>query len=307
MRNFLGIEIGGTKLQVVVGNENAHILERLRFDVDPSAGADGIQNKIKEALRNLNLDATSGIGVGFGGPVDHRTGTISISHQIPGWSGFSIQNWLQELTGIHVWVENDANVGAFGEALHGAGKNFQHVFYVTIGSGVGAGLVVNKNIYHGAIPGEAEFGHIRLDKNGKTVESSCSGWAMDAKIREYVRLYPESVLSQLTRGYSNGEARLLGTALKADDKPSLAILEETVEDLAFGLSHAVHLLHPETIILGGGLSLIGEPFRRLVEKRLPDYIMNVFQPGPAIQLSALKEDAVPVGALALAINKLNQV
>lgn len=302
MRNFLGIEIGGTKLQIVVGNENAQILDRFRFDVDLSEGAGGIQKKIKEALHKINLDATRAIGVGFGGPVDHTTGTICTSYQIPGWSGFSIQGWLEKLTGIRVWVENDANVAAFGEALHGAGKNFQQVFYITMGSGVGAGLVVNKNIYHGALPGEAEFGHVRLDKNGKTVESSCSGWAVDVKIRDYVRLHPASVLSKLTSGYSHGEARVLVTALKADDKASLAILEETVEDLAFGLSHAVHLLHPETIILGGGLSLIGEPFRRLVEQKLPDYIMDVFQPGPSIQLSALKEDAVPVGALALAIN-----
>ncbi len=307
MRNFLGIEIGGTKLQIVLGNENAQIVDRFRYNVDLSEGAEGIQKKILEALGKINLDSTHAIGVGFGGPVDHTTGIIRTSHQISGWSDFPIQNWLEKSTGIRVWVENDANVAAFGEAWHGAGKNFQQVFYVTMGSGVGAGLVVRKKIYHGAMPGEAEFGHVRLDRNGKTVESSCSGWAVDVKIREHVRLHPTCMLSNLIREYSHGEARVLAEALKKDDKASLAILEETVDDLAFGLSHAVHLLNPETIILGGGLSLIGEPFRRLVEKKLPDYIMDVFHPGPLIQLSALKEDAVPIGALTLAIKKLPAV
>ena len=304
MRTFLGIEIGGTKLQLVVGNDQPRILDRFRFDVDPDRGADGIKKQILQGLDKISLHSVSAIGIGFGGPVDHATGKILTSYQIKGWGDFVLQEWLEKLTRIPVWIDNDANVAALGESLHGAGKNTPVVFYVTMGSGVGAGVVVNKRIYHGAKNSEAEFGHIRLDKSGRTVESSCSGWAVDEKIRAHTRLQPQSLLAKLTKDFNRGEARVLPAAIEKGDDVSLKILHDTVDDLAFGLSHVVHLVNPHTIILGGGLALIGEPLRAAVEQKLPGYLMDVLRPGPTIQLSALKEDVVPIGALALAINKL---
>lgn len=304
MRTFLGIEIGGTKLQLVVGNEQARILERFRFVVDPGQGAKGIKKQIKEALDKIMLHSVAGIGIGFGGPVDHESGKILRSYQVPGWGEFVIQEWLERLTGIPVWIDNDANVAALGESLHGAGKKSRQVFYVTIGSGVGAGLVINEKIYHGAKSTEAEFGHIRLDKSGRTVESACSGWAVDEKIRNYARLHPESLLKELTANYERGEARVLVAALQREDQASIAILQGITDDFAFALSHAVHLLNPEAVILGGGLSLIGERFRALIAQKLSAYLMDVLRPGPVVYLSSLKEDAVPIGALTLAINKL---
>ena len=304
MRTFLGIEIGGTKLQLVVGNEQARIVDRFRFIVDPQRGADGIKKQIRQALDKISLYSVSAIGIGFGGPVDHATGKILTSYQIAGWGDFVLQDWLEKLTRIPVWIDNDANVAALGESLYGAGKKTPVVFYVTMGSGVGAGIVVNKHIYHGSKNSEAEFGHLRLDKTGRTVESSCSGWAVDEKIRAHTKSHPQSLLAQLTKGYDRAEARALLAAIEKKDEGSLKILHDTVDDLAFGLSHVVHLVNPHTIILGGGLSLIGEPLRAAVERTLPGYLMDVLRPGPSIQLSALKEDVVPIGALALAINKL---
>ena len=304
MRTFLGIEIGGTKLQLVVGNDDAHILERFRFDVDPAQGAKGIQKQIKDGLDNIRLHSVGAIGIGFGGPVDHQTGRILTSYQVSGWGDFVIRDWLEKLTGIPVWIDNDANVAALGESLYGAGVNAKQVFYVTLGSGVGAGLVVDKQIYHGAKNSEAEFGHIRLDKSGRTVESSCSGWAVDEKIRAFALLHPQSLLNELTREYTSGESRVLQAALDKQDDAANKILDETADDLAFALSHSVHLLNPQKIILGGGLSLIGETLRKPVEQKLSMYLMDVLRPGPDIELSSLKEDAVPIGALALAINKI---
>lgn len=304
MRTYLGIEIGGTKLQLVVGDEEARILKRFRFQVDPSQGAKGIKGQIKQALDKTMLHSVGAIGIGFGGPVDHKTGKILTSYQVQGWGDFVIRDWLESLAGIPVWIDNDANVAALGEALHGAGKNSNQVFYITMGSGVGGGFVVNKEIYHGSGAAETEFGHIRLDRNGRTVESSCSGWAVDEKIRNFSRLNPDSLLAKLTKGLTRGEARVLVAALEKEDKPARDILEQTADDFAFGLSHAVHMLNPETVILGGGLSLVGEPFLRLIAQKLPNYLMDVLRPGPNVQLSLLKEDAVPVGALSLAIHKL---
>jgi len=161
-------------------------------------------------------------------------------------------------------------------------------------------LVVNRSIYHGAAPGEVEFGHLRLDRTGTTVESKCSGWAVDKKIRRWKADAPDSLLSKLTADSTGGEARHLAAALQGGDALAQRILAETAEDLAFALSHAVHLLHPAIIVLGGGLAQVGEPLRAAIESVLPRFLMEAFLPAPPICPATLGEDAVPVGALCLA-------
>jgi len=301
MQLFAGIEIGGTKLQFVTADGTGKIVERRKLAVDAREGAQGIRKQIEKTLLGLLAShEPQAIGVGFGGPVDWKTGTICRSHQIEGWSEFDLAGWLRQLTATPVFVDNDANVAALGEARHGAGVGFNPVFYVTLGSGVGGGLVVNEGIYHGSVPGEAEIGHVRLDRSGTTVESRCSGWAVDARIRELAKKEPMSVLAQKLGSTRGGEAKYLITALDEGDSLASRILAETAEDLAFGLSHVVHLFHPAIIIIGGGLSGVGEPLRVTVQNKLRQFIMEAFAPGPSVQLAKLGEDAVPMGALELA-------
>ncbi len=299
--NLLGIEIGGTKTQVVLGDEHARIHERRKFFVAPERGAAGIRDQIQSGVSELAKGKTiAAAGVGFGGPVDWRGGKICRSHHVEGWSEFDLGSWLKELTGAPVAVDNDGNVAALGEAHHGVGVGSNPVFYVTLGSGVGGGLVVDGRIYHGATPGEAEIGHVRLDRDGIIVEKRCSGWAVDARIRELKRKNPDSILARLIGEGKGGEAKHLATALQQGDEVARQILTETAEDLAFGLSHVVHLFHPQIIVIGGGLSHLGEPLRAAVQKALARFLMEAFAPGPRVALAGLGEDAVPVGALELA-------
>lgn len=301
-RTFLGIEIGGTKLQLVAGDADARITARRRFTVDKARGGAGIRERIASALPELiDVAKPSAIGVGFGGPVDAATGQICCSHQIEGWSEFPIGEWLRGLSGLPVAVDNDANTAALGEAKRGAGQGSNPVFYVTLGSGVGGGLVVDGRIYHGAKPGEAEIGHVRLDKSGVIVEQRCAGWAVDRKIREACQREPSCPLAQLAANADHGEARALAPALAQGDALAQRILDEVADDLAFGLSHVTQLMHPEIIVLGGGLSLVGEPLRVAVANALKRYVMEAFAPGPRVALAGLGEDAVPVGALLLAL------
>jgi glucokinase len=207
---------------------------------------------------------------------------------------------LRSLTGASVVVENDSNSAALGEALRGAGRGFNPAFYFNMGSGVGSGLVMDGKIYHGAKPGEAEFGHLLLDRDKTTVESQCSGWAVDKKIRALKTTVPESALNRLVGEQTGGEAKHLAAALQEGDAAAQRILHETAQDLAFALSHIVHLFHPEVIVMGGGLSLVGEPLRAAIENALHGFVMEAFAPGPRVCLGELGEDAVPVGALLLA-------
>ena len=299
--NHLGIEIGGSKLQMVTGGSVGEILDRQRLTVNRSRGGGGIREQIQAVIRQLQPQFQwSAIGVGYGGPVDWKTGQICCSHHVEGWDDFPLGEWLRDIAGVPVIVDNDSNVAALGEAKRGAGSGFNPVFYTNSGSGVGGGLVVDGKIYHGAKPGESEFGHLRLDRQGTTIENRCSGWAVDKQVRELARREPASVLGRLAANADGSEARVLGTALKAGCPFANRILEQTTEDLAFALSHVVHLFHPAVIVLGGGLALIGEPWRAAVSAALPQFFMKAFAPGPEVRLAGLGEDIVPLGALLLA-------
>jgi len=295
---LFGVEIGGTKIQVVAGNHEAKILGRHRFTVDPSRGAAGILAQIKSGFDNLlQTFRPLSAAIGFGGPVDWRTGVTCRSHQVEGWTDFALADWTAKLLGESAIVDNDANIAALAEALRGVGANLNPVFYVTLGSGVGGGLVVNETVYHGAKPGESEIGHLLLERNGTTVEDRCSGWAVDKTIRSLCREHPKSTLARLIGGADGGEAKYLKSALEQHDPLAAQILSRLGEDLGFGLSHVAHLFHPEVIVLGGGLSLLGEPLRSVVALNLSRFTMEAFRPAPEVRIAALGEDVVPIGCL----------
>jgi len=331
----LGIEIGGTKVQLFSADGSGQVQQRFRYEVDKQKGAGGILDFITQTLRQLHTPPTA-VGVGFGGPVNSDTGQISTSYQIEGWAGLNLMNWFREQTQAQtIRIENDANVAALGEALHGAGRGYRHVFYVTIGSGIGGGMVVDGQIYHGAMPGEAELGHLWLvppgrsadaesspgestpgestpgestpgeSTPGQTLEETCSGWAIDRQIRNLLPQLPtDSPLRQLVEAATNegrvgGEARFLLSAYEQGDTVAHMLIEQVGSVLALGLSHATHLFHPQVIVLGGGLSLIGEPLRAAVKNALERFVMKAFRPAPLVFLSQLREEAVPIGALAM--------
>ena len=299
---YLGIEIGGTKLQVVLGDAQGRIAERCRMEVNRQGGATSIQRQIDQAIGILAEPSHPlAVGVGFGGPIDIESGRIVVSHHIEGWAGFEIRAWLEGLTNLPVRVDNDANTAALAEARAGAGEGHNPVFYVTLGSGMGGGLVVDGKVYHGTAPGEAEIGLMAFDREGHSFESRCAGWAMDGKVRDYVAAHPGSVLAGLVGDEGRGQARFLARAIAGGDAGARSLLDETAADIAFALSHVTHLMHPETIVLGGGLSLIGEPLRERVAEALPGFVTPAFQPTcPEVRLARLGEDVVAVGALLLA-------
>ncbi|GAB2556675.1 ROK family protein [Spirosoma areae] len=317
----LGIEIGGTKLQLITGDMTGQITHRFRYTVAAEQGADGILAQMAATIRQLP-ELPQAIGVGFGGPVDWQTGRIAASHQIGGWAGFELANWLREqVPGTLVRVENDANVAALGEARQGVATGFRHVFYVTLGSGVGGGMVVDGQLYHGVSPGEAEIGHLWLvpptesgestpgtSMPGQTIEQTVSGWAVDQQIRDLLPQLPDdsalkiAVQQAHAAGSVGREARFLHQAYEASDPIARMLVEQIGSVVALGLSHVVHLFHPDALVIGGGLSLIGEPLRAAIRQALPRFVMKSFHP-PLVLLSKLGEDAVPIGALELMNNR----
>src|SRR6266851_4396102 len=193
---YLGIEIGGTKLQLGVGAGDGHLAGLWRGPVDVSAGPEGIRRQIIQAVPELlaksRIDRAriKGIGIGFGGPVDDHTHTIIKSHQIEGWDNFPLEKWLSDLLGMPAALGNDADVAGLAEALFGAGKGLSPIFYITIGSGIGGGLIINGEIYRGVGRGAAEIGHLRMafptnvfPNTIKTLEEIASGWGIEEAAR----------------------------------------------------------------------------------------------------------------------------
>src|SRR5438093_43051 len=195
---YLGIEIGGTKLQLGLGDGAGTIHALWRGMVVPADGADGIREQIGQAIPELlagakrDRDELKGVGIGFGGPVDDATRTVIRSHQIAGWDGFPLGDWIADCVGVPAVLGNDADVAGLAEALFGAGKGLSPIFYITIGSGIGGGLIIDGEIYRGCGRGAAEIGHLLVNNTALPgpagfsmglLEHLASGWAIEREAR----------------------------------------------------------------------------------------------------------------------------
>jgi glucokinase len=302
----LGVEIGGTKTQAAVVRDDGTVVDLVSDRVAVAAGAEGVRRSVASLVADLearcpDMATLHGAGIGFGGPVDRAGGRVATSFHVAGWDGFPLAEWLAErIGGRPVIIENDANAAAFAEATVGAGRGARSVLYSNSGSGVGGGFVSGGRLFHGEPPGELEIGHLRLAADGTRTEDVASGWALDRAVREEVAATPQGCLGRLAAG-QEPSAALLGAALAAGDAAAAGIVGRAAGFYALALSHAVHLLHPEVIVLGGGVARLGEPWREAVSDRLPSLLMEPFRPGPAVRLAALGDAVVPVGAALLAV------
>jgi glucokinase len=319
---FVGIEIGGTKLQLGLGDGTGTLAHLWRGPVDVAAGGSGIRRQITAAFPELLAQAgversvVRGIGVGFGGPVDDATRTVITSHQIAGWDGFPLADWLTETFGLPVALGNDADVAGLAEALFGAGRGLSPIFYVTIGSGIGGSLINDGQIYRGCGRGAAEIGHLRHDlfydaPEGRwmPLEALASGWGIENAARQATGLHalnperhPSTVLAQMTDEDITGlTAKDIARAAEAGDSLALEVLDLAWDVLAESICHVITLLCPRRIVIGGGVSLMGErllfePLRRKVAERAFQPFAGLTEIVPA----ALGEEVVVHGALALA-------
>ncbi len=326
-RLYLGIEIGGTKLQVGAGPADGTLAGWIRRRVDPARGAAGIRDQITEAVTTLRdaLDRPrfEAVGIGFGGPLDADRGIITESHQIAGWTGYPLADWARQTLGIRaVVLQNDADTAALGEARAGAGRGCSPLLYVTIGSGIGGGLILDDRIYRGAGQGAVEIGHLWIHPEpgpegpvpGETVrgpqrlEELASGWGMGQAARREARRRiagADPAIAPLARraGFDPEAitAALVAEVAATGDPLCQAWLAHAAAAFGQGLTHAVTLLGPRRVVLGGGVSLMPEPLwlepvRAEVDRRVFAPFRGQFD----IVTAQLGEAVVLHGALALA-------
>ncbi len=316
---FLGIEIGGTKLQLGLGHGDGHILALWRGTVNPAAGGEGIREQIVRAVPELlakagaDRGALKGVGIGFGGPTDDRSNTVIKSHQIAGWDGFPLADWVSDVVGVPAVLCNDADVAGLAEALFGAGKGLSPIFYITVGTGVGGGLIIDGQIYRGVGRGAAEIGHTLVGDylpDGTRIQSSledvASGRGIARRAREYLKEVAEQLAPSALQTVPHEQitaADVFGAA-ENDDSLANVLLAHTFQAFAEAIRQVVILLCPHRIVIGGGVSLAGD---RLFFEPLRQHVrQNPFPPFAGltdIVPAALGEEVVVHGALALARQK----
>ena len=316
MPAYLGIEIGGTKLQLGVGNGNGLPLEELvRLDVDPAKKAAGILKSIEAAGQHLcQRHAVRAIGIGFGGPLDPTTGIVTCSHQVEGWENFPLQAWSEEQLSRPTALGNDCDLASLAEARFGAGKGSPRVFYVTVGTGVGGGLVVDGELQGRGRPAMAEIGHLRPSTEAidpdQTVESHASGPGI---VRRVVELLENSAaadpdaaaLMDTCQGQmKNLSAEQIALAAGKGNQIALGAIADAVRVLGWAIAQVVTLTAPDIVVVGGGVSLMDEKlFLAPLREKLEQFVFPPLRHSCQVVPPLLAEEVVVHGALALATDQ----
>jgi glucokinase len=306
----VGIEIGGTKTQVGIGSAERGVLPEgiIRRQVDRDKGANGILHDIESMVdeillsRRLTLADISKIGIAFGGPVDSARGMALKSYQIEGWTNFPLRDWAERQWRKPVFIENDASAAGLAEVMLGNGRGCSRVFYITVGSGVGGGWILNGKIDSGQGLGTAEIGHTWVLDPGSgalaELEQVCSGWAIGQRAR-LAAGQADSLMVKLAGSQDQIDARVVYAAAQQDDAVAARILQETCQTLGMAISNVIALLHPERVVLGGGVSLMGPLFWDALQREFRRRVMPAFAAGVELLPAKLGEDVVVIGALCL--------
>lgn len=283
MKYYIGIDIGGTKTAVLLIDENGNVLQRTQTVTEVGKGAwktslAGIKEKIKQLMKQEKVES---IGISCGGPLNTKTGHILSPPNLPGWDNVPITKILQTEFNIPIYLENDANAGALAEWKFGAGKGHDNVIFLTFGTGLGAGIIVNGKLLNGTNDYGGEVGHIRLDDDGPigyhkrgSFEGFCSGTGL-AQMMSFELLCLAEEIGQkemLAKYKMPGEVsgRDVVEWAKAKDELALKVVNKSGTYLGKGLSILIDIINPEIIIVGSmGVrlgDLLFEPARKIIGK-----------------------------------------
>ncbi len=288
--HIVGVDLGGTSINVgVVPSEGGTVLGMRSLPTDPERGAKAVVDRIngmirdamKDARREASLpeDAFRGIGIGSPGPLDRSTGTILNTPNL-GWRNFPLRDLVSNEIGLEAALDNDANAAALGEYWLGAGRDVRHLVAVTLGTGIGGGIVVDGEVYHGASDVAGEIGHMTIDSTGRRcncgsygcLEAYASGPAIAARAVEGLESDAASVLPEMVDDdLSRITAETVYEAIVAGDLYAGEVMRETAKLLGSGIANLINVLNPELVVISGGVTRAGEhlfePLRAEVRKR----------------------------------------
>ena len=288
---LVGVDIGGTKVAVGLVGRNGEIKTQNRAPmVANRAAAEGLAAVVSaiDQLLAQHPEARvliGGIGICAPGPLDPKTGVVINPPNVVCWRNFPLAAEIERIYRVPVRVENDADAAALAEAYWGAGRGYRNIFYVTIGTGIGTGLVFERHIYNGRTGAAGEGGHMSIDYDGPScgcgkpgcIEVLAAGPAIARRARAKLASTPHLQSRVLDLAKGNVEAvtsEMVGKAYEAGDALARETLQETVKLFSLWLSNIVDLLDPEVIIIGGGVAAMLHPFFGEIYDWLEEYCVN---------------------------------
>ncbi|HEY3280058.1 MAG TPA: ROK family protein [Gemmatimonadales bacterium] len=284
MRYIVGIDIGGTNIVVgTVAEDGSELLGLVSEPTLPEQGADAIVARIVKLTRASIAQAggreIAGVGIGSPGPLDTKKGIVLLTPNL-GWVNMPLRDRLASALGLPATLDNDANCAIFGEWWRGAARGVNHVVGLTIGTGIGGGIVLDGQIYHGASDIAGEIGHMTIDSNGRRckcgnygcLEAYASGPAIAARAVEGIEAGAESALPQyVANDLSRITAQVVYEAAHDGDAYALEMVRDTAKLLGAGVANIINIFNPEVVVICGGVTLAGTklfgPLRSEVQRR----------------------------------------
>ena len=284
MAYTIGVDVGGTKVLGGVVDESGTVVKTARRDT-PREGGSALTQAIADVAKELMAEFTiDSVGVSAAGFVSSDRKTMLATPNIAGWNGVDLDYQLTSLIGLPVVIENDANAAAWGEARFGAGRGKRHMLMLTVGTGIGGGIVVNGELYRGAFGTAAEIGHIRVVPEGHLCgcgargcfEQYGSGNALMRHAREAIAASPDIARNILARGDGTLEGltgKAITDAARDGDAVALAAFNTTAQWLGAGIATLSVILDPECVVIGGGVidagDILLEPTRAAMVRYMP--------------------------------------
>jgi len=284
----LGVDIGGTKVAVGLVDHDGKILAQGRAPMTASGTAEAGFEAVTTAIDRM-MSTTHGsvqsIGICAPGPLDPKTGVVLNPPNLPCWRNFPLAARVTAEYGVPVKVDNDANAAALAETRWGAARGFRYVFYATIGTGIGTGIVFDGAIYHGKTGAAGEGGHVSIDYRGPVckcgkrgcIEILASGTAIGVRARARLSASPSrrTAIVDLVQGdISDVTSEHVARAYAEGDALAREILVETVDVLIPWLGNIVDLLDPDILVVGGGVAAMLQPFFDDIKRGLPNWCVN---------------------------------
>jgi glucokinase len=312
-RFVVGIDLGGTKILSICLTDRLEVTREDRRPTDAERGPDAvIETMIESALAAAAGTKPAAVGISAPGPVDIGRGVVTTPPNLPGWRDVPLARLVGEKLDLLAWVENDANAAAIAEHRIGAGKGVNHMILVTVGTGIGGGLILDGRLYHGASGAAGEVGHMVLDPRGPIcgcgrhgcLEVLASGRALEAAAESIARDDPGGVVARIAREEGvSPDARILDLAANKGDRLADEAVRRAGRYLGAGLTNLVNIFNPQLIVIGGSLRKAGDRYvgeaRRVVEREaFPQHRADV-----RIVEAALGDEAPAVGAGLIALQR----
>ncbi len=323
----IGIDIGGTKTAIVVGDsslplsDTSHIdtnnidtdnnpkppkiVKRISFPSETQKGVEYLLSKIFQTIEGIVTNYTvETIGISCGGPLDSKRGIVLSPPNLPGWDNIPIVEMIEKRFNIKTSLKNDANAGALAEWLYGAGKGFKNIIFLTFGTGLGAGFILDGKLYEGTTDTAGEVGHIRLAETGPvgygkegSFEGFCSGTGIANLAKKLIKTntYQSSILKE-----KNITAKEVFEAAKEGDMLAKEVVMTSARYLGYGLSILIDILNPERIIIGSIFTRNEQLLRKEMEKIIAQEALTIASKGCSIVPSQLGEHIGDYASLAVA-------